>query len=166
MQMKKVITKDDKAVSPIIATILLVAITVVLAATLYTILGGYTTFLGASTPQASFVVDPVGTPTTPSYTMYIQQFGGNISLQKVQMVITTANNNVYYANLGNDLNTNANVSGLWNLTVKGSAYLTASTVVVIQGMTHATGNQNITKIKLVDLTTDGSMGSYTMSSPI
>ena len=49
--MKKVILKDDKAVSPIIATILLVAITVVLAATLYTILGGYTTFLGISTPK-------------------------------------------------------------------------------------------------------------------
>ena len=40
--MKGIITKDDEAVSPIIATILLIAITVVLAATLVTILGGFT----------------------------------------------------------------------------------------------------------------------------
>ncbi|MGP6239159.1 archaellin/type IV pilin N-terminal domain-containing protein [Cuniculiplasma sp. SKW4] len=40
--MKQVINKEDKAVSPIIATILLIAITVVLAATLVTILGGFT----------------------------------------------------------------------------------------------------------------------------
>ena len=40
--MKEIRPKEDKAVSPIIATILLIAITVVLAATLVTILGGFT----------------------------------------------------------------------------------------------------------------------------
>jgi len=40
--MKEIRSKEDKAVSPIIATILLIAITVVLAATLVTILGGFT----------------------------------------------------------------------------------------------------------------------------
>ena len=40
--MKELRPKEDKAVSPIIATILLIAITVVLAATLVTILGGFT----------------------------------------------------------------------------------------------------------------------------
>ena len=49
--MRQVISKDDKAVSPIIATILLIAITVVLAATLVTILGGFTK--GASSTAAN-----------------------------------------------------------------------------------------------------------------
>ena len=40
--MKEIRQANDKAVSPIIATILLIAITVVLAATLVTILGGFT----------------------------------------------------------------------------------------------------------------------------
>ena len=40
--MKEIRPKEDKAVSPIIATILFIAITVVLAATLVTILGGFT----------------------------------------------------------------------------------------------------------------------------
>lgn len=158
MRMKKVITKDDKAVSPIIATILLVAITVVLAATLYTILGGYTTFLGSSTPQASITVQPVGTTNDPIYTLYVQQFGGNISLNEVQMVITTTNNSVFYTNLGADLNSNANVSGLWNITVHGTAYFTASTVVVISSILPSKGTQSISKIQLVDLNTNGVMG--------
>lgn len=156
--MKKVTIKEDKAVSPIIATILLVAITVVLAATLYTILGGYTTFLGASTPQASINVDPVGTTADPVYTMYVQQFGGNISLGEVQMVITSTNNSVYYTTLGNDLNHNGNVSGLWNVTVSGSAYFTASSVVFISSILSSKGDHNISRIQLVDLDTNGVMG--------
>ncbi|MCL5794595.1 MAG: type IV pilin, partial [Candidatus Thermoplasmatota archaeon] len=39
--LKPVIQKRDEAVSPIIATILLVAITVILASTLYLALGGF-----------------------------------------------------------------------------------------------------------------------------
>jgi flagellin-like protein len=53
--MKQVINKEDKAVSPIIATILLIAITVVLAATLVTILGGFTHGAG-NTVEAAGVV--------------------------------------------------------------------------------------------------------------
>ena len=51
--MRQVISKDDKAVSPIIATILLIAITVVLAATLVTILGGFTKGASGSAATAS-----------------------------------------------------------------------------------------------------------------
>ena len=51
--MRQVISKDDKAVSPIIATILLIAITVVLAATLVTILGGFTKGASSSSATAS-----------------------------------------------------------------------------------------------------------------
>ena len=49
--MKHIIRKDDRAVSPVIATILMVAITVVLAAVLYVMVSGLITSPG-STPKA------------------------------------------------------------------------------------------------------------------
>jgi archaeal type IV pilus assembly protein PilA len=49
--MKAIIRKDEKAVSPVIATILMVAITVVLAAVLYVMVSGLITGPG-STPKA------------------------------------------------------------------------------------------------------------------
>ncbi len=49
--MKAIIRKDDQAVSPVIATILMVAITVVLAAVLYVMVSGLITSPG-STPKA------------------------------------------------------------------------------------------------------------------
>lgn len=58
--MKPVINNEDKAVSPIIATILLIAITVVLAATLVTILGGFT-HGAANTTEAAGVTTTLNT---------------------------------------------------------------------------------------------------------
>src|SRR5438309_12058808 len=49
--MKSIIRKDEAAVSPVIATILMVAITVVLAAVLYVMVSGLITGPGG-TPQA------------------------------------------------------------------------------------------------------------------
>ena len=58
--MKEIRPKEDKAVSPIIATILLIAITVVLAATLVTILGGFTHGAG-NTVEAAGVTTALST---------------------------------------------------------------------------------------------------------
>lgn len=163
--MKKVIIKDDKAVSPIIATILLVAITVVLAATLYTILGGYTTFLGSSTPQASIHLTPASNSQPPIYMLYVQQFGGNLSLNDVQLVITNTNNTPYYTTLSTDLNNpGTSLDGIWNITVYGPSYLSASSVVKIVGdgaSSHPTG---INQVQLVDMNTNGVIATYSFSS--
>lgn len=165
--MKDVIMKDDEAVSPIIATILLVAITVVLAATLYTILGGYTTFLGSSTPQASITVKEVSTGTPPIYMLYVQQFGGNISLSNVQMVVTNSNNTVFYTTLITDQSIpGTGLGGLWNITVYGPSYLSASTVVKLTGYSGATGDQSISQVQLVDMSTNGVIGSFSFSNGI
>jgi len=64
--------KKEKAVSPVIATILMVAITVVLAAAVYVLVSHYTS-VGATTPlTASLAVDNegVGHPSGASYTVY------------------------------------------------------------------------------------------------
>ena len=51
--LKPVIYEKDKGVSPIIATILLVAITVILASTLYLALGGFFSHTATAAPTAS-----------------------------------------------------------------------------------------------------------------
>ncbi len=53
--MKEIYMEKEDAVSPVIATILMVAITVVLAATVYILVSHYTT--GASTPLAASITE-------------------------------------------------------------------------------------------------------------
>jgi flagellin-like protein len=67
--MKQIIGTKDKGVSPVIATILMVAITVVLAATVYLMVSGYMT--GPSHPPLAaslFVTNTTNNPTTNGYT--------------------------------------------------------------------------------------------------
>ena len=76
--MKSIIRKDEAAVSPVIATILMVAITVVLAAVLYVMVSGLITGPGG-TPQAmgvsvgpssdgtNWIVTVLSTPTGKLY---------------------------------------------------------------------------------------------------
>ena len=52
--MKSIIRKDEAAVSPVIATILMVAITVVLAAVLYVMVSGLITPVGGTKPLVTF----------------------------------------------------------------------------------------------------------------
>ena len=52
--MSAIIRKDERAVSPVIATILMVAITVVLAAVLYVMVSGLITGPGAQKPLVTF----------------------------------------------------------------------------------------------------------------
>src|SRR5213083_538617 len=52
--MNPIIRKDEEAVSPVIATILMVAITVVLAAVLYVMVSGLLVGPGATRPQVTF----------------------------------------------------------------------------------------------------------------
>ena len=55
-QMKEVVSREDKAVSPIIATVLLVGITVTMVATAYTLLENYLPNPVARTPTAALKV--------------------------------------------------------------------------------------------------------------
>ena len=96
--------KKEKAVSPVIATILMVAITVVLAATVYILVSHYTS-VGAATPlTASLAVDNegVGHPS-----------GGKYGVSKYP---------VYYYNLTITLSTPTNLTNIANvhITVNGN----------------------------------------------
>ncbi|GGM76276.1 hypothetical protein GCM10007108_12800 [Thermogymnomonas acidicola] len=159
--MRKVITKDDEAVSPIIATILLVAITVVLAATLYTILGGYTSLLGATTPTASVEVQNSSAGDQAFYIVYVDQFSGNISLSSVDMRIIDANGSIYITHLIPDQT--YNVANTWNITVKGGDYLGATTAMTISGRATASTDPYISEIQLIDTRTNGVISTTSVS---
>ncbi len=70
--MKRIYKKKEEGVSPVIATILMVAITVVLAATVWLLVSGYT---GGSS----------STPLTMSLTYDVQQSTGNTSVFDIAM---------------------------------------------------------------------------------
>ena len=84
--MKEIRPKEDKAVSPIIATILLIAITVVLAATLVTILGGFTHGAG-NTVEAAGVTTALSTNGT-TVTASVSTSSQTITISQVSFTLT------------------------------------------------------------------------------
>ena len=131
--MKQIMTKDDKAVSPIIATILLIAITVVLAATLVTILGGFThgasgTAATANVPTQLATSSSTGTSVFANVTAFSAT---NVSSSKISVTLTvTAGGKTftYTGNLGSTSLANASSSTTNTFTQKTPpAFFTAGT---------------------------------------
>ena len=84
--MKEIRPKEDKAVSPIIATILLIAITVVLAATLVTILGGFTH--GAGNTVESAGVSPALSGNGTTITATVDSSSQTLNNTQISFVLT------------------------------------------------------------------------------
>ena len=84
--MKEIRPKEDKAVSPIIATILLIAITVVLGATLVTILGGFTHGV-SNTVETAGVTSHI---TKTDISFNVSSSSSNISLSSITITLTNA----------------------------------------------------------------------------
>ncbi len=83
--------KKEKAVSPVIATILMVAITVVLAATVYILVSHYTS-VGATTPlTASLAVDNEGTGQPSGSTSPVYYYNLTITLSTPVNLTNMAN---------------------------------------------------------------------------
>ncbi|PYB68266.1 type IV pilin [Thermoplasma sp. Kam2015] len=151
--------RQDKAVSPIIATILLIAITIVLAATLYSLLGGYVSLISAPTPQASMTITNQTQQNSNDgvYTIYISGVNQNISLSKVTLEFQSSNGNVTEIPL-----TQGTIeTQYWKVTVNGPDYLSALTVITISSLPN-NGNPFIKFVKLVDTVTDGTIASQSV----
>ena len=84
--MKEIRPKEDKAVSPIIATILLIAITVVLAATLVTILGGFTH--GAGNTVESAGVSPALSGNGTTITATVDSSSQTLNNTQISFILT------------------------------------------------------------------------------
>ena len=179
--MKQIINKEDKAVSPIIATILLIAITVVLAATLYTVLGGFTKGLSSGNPTASISF----VETSPfNYSLSVNSVSGNVSLSIVDLQVF---NGTYTASInlgtpvksgtmtGLGLNTSKGKytfsgTGVLNYTINngGSKYLTPTTSISLtnnNSITSGIGKVSITSIILKDISTNSALTTSTPPSP-
>ena len=89
--MKSVIRKDEAAVSPVIATILMVAITVVLAAVLYVMVSGLINPIGGTKPLVEFSsVDQAASPGNATFSVLsASQTNAPVSY-KVNLQIGTA----------------------------------------------------------------------------
>ena len=176
-KMKQIINKEDKAVSPIIATILLIAITVVLAATLYTVLGGFTKGLSSGNPTASisFVES-----SPDNYSLSVNSISGNVSLSSVVLQVFngtysgsinlgTAPVNGNITGLGAASNTHSLNNVTYIINKGGSKYLTPTTSVSLandQGQAHIRwGNVTITSIILKDISTNSALTTSTPPSP-
>ena len=176
--MKQIINKEDKAVSPIIATILLIAITVVLAATLYTVLGGFTKGLSSGNPTAS--ISFIETSTN-NYSISVNSVSGNVSLSSVVLQVFNGTE-TGSINLGTSPHTTTYITLSpaksnhlvgYNLSNGGSNYLSPTTSISLTDIYSSTkqtngftnGNVTITSIILKDISTNSALTTSTPPSP-
>src|SRR5437867_12462500 len=109
--MHSIIRKDERAVSPVIATILMVAFTVVLAAVLYVMVSGLITPVGGNKPLVTFSTVTKVNAVTWTFSVASAQPSVSQSNYKVNFGIGTNTGTV--ANMGAS---NANVT----ITVAGA----------------------------------------------
>ena len=134
--MKEIRPKEDKAVSPIIATILLIAITVVLAATLVTILGGFTHSAKNTFGDASATVTETNVSASPSSLAYdlnlsISSFSGSsVSNSHVTATVTFSDGGT----ISFVLSSSSSISSLGNITSikSSSSSFTSGTVYLLK----------------------------------
>lgn len=160
--MKEIVLRKDKAVSPIIATILLIAITVTLASTLYSIVGGYFSNAPVLTPHANIAVvnmtkigaNGVG---TGSYIVYIESVSENVSLSYVRMMVTLNTGNISTIPLLSIGSTGINLTAhiVANMS-KGSTYLSPLDFISIR---ENNAHQFVTRIAFIDTASSGVIAS-------
>lgn len=161
--MKEVVCREDKAVSPIIATVLLVGITVTMVATAYTLLENYLPNPTAQTPTAALklVYDShlTGSTYSGNYSLYINSLNGNVSVTDVNMLVTFSNNSVTEVSLQNVYASGNQLvySSTMNISLQSSSgYINSASMV---SLTLHKSSSYITRIALVDTLTNGAIAS-------
>lgn len=92
MQIKNLFD-DDRAVSPVIGVILMVAITVILAAVIGTFVLGLGDSLSETSPQATYDWEQTETANADNFTATVQHTGGdNIDQSAIRLTLNPAGN--------------------------------------------------------------------------
>ena len=176
--LKPVLYDKDKAVSPIIATILLVAITVILASTLYLALGGFFSHVGTTTPSASISVSgnsttsPASTPGkfTTYYSVTVGGPSAPVAWSSTGFSVTLSDGSsgslTYTAGSSSSSTTWVGTIGSNTVTITASSDLSGNAVtqtlsISIATSTSATSAVYLTSISYVDTASSGGgvMGS-------
>src|SRR3989441_1989960 len=133
--MKSIIRKDEAAVSPVIATILMVAITVVLAAVLYVMVSGLLTPTGQGPRVMGVNIGRSGDGT--NWTLLITSTPSGLTTAAVKLQITTSGGLTSL----NPTAFSALTSGAWN-TNKAQFVGTGGTTIV-RSEEHTSGLQSL-----------------------
>ena len=173
--LKPVLYDKDKAVSPIIATILLVAITVILASTLYLALGGFFSHTTTATPTVSVGATNQTVSKGQGYE-YVISFGSptsTVSLSSVVLKVTFNNGTVAsigpLSSLSNPYGEGSTSAVLYVNSSATTGNLGPSVTVILQPGALNVGNTagvafGITSIQVVDTGTNGGvMGTASVS---
>ena len=143
--------REDEAVSPVIATILLVAITVVLAATLYVMVIG---FGGNSTNQT-----PVGEVTMSSITdgfrFTFTPFNPETTWSDIYFILTASNVSISFTNL-----TTAELTSTSPPQTQCLGSRPLGTLKVFMNVTDLAGNGKVNQGDSFTLTTSGGVFSH------
>ena len=108
--MHPLIRKDETAVSPVIATILMVAITVVLAAVLYVMVSGLITPVGGNKPLVTF--SPVSKVNGVTWTFSVASAQPSVAQSNYKVNFGIGTNTGTVANMGaNNANVTVTVTG-------------------------------------------------------
>ena len=162
--------KKDKAVSAIIGTILIVAITVVLAATLYAVLGGFGGLIGKPTPTASMSVSVSGTGASGSlfnYTLTFTSVSSALVISDVQVKIVESSGSVYSQTFNAPASSTDSFVASSPITGSGYDFSAIGLTTPTGGMNFNTeifisaGTVSITSISLIDTSTGGTIASAT-----
>ncbi|MBX0323891.1 type IV pilin N-terminal domain-containing protein [Halomicroarcula sp. F13] len=119
----KALINDDDAVSPVIGVILMVAITVILAAVIASFVLGLGDQAQQTTPQASFSFDyessshSLGGTTYDGYLDVTHDGGDSISIDEVYIRGSGSNTTDSWANIGSSTSTNSEVAAGNSLTL-------------------------------------------------
>src|SRR5436309_2054691 len=150
MKNVRLVRKDESAVSPVIATILMVAITVVLAAVLYVMVSGLLTGPGGG-PQtigvqrqdtsSNWVLSIVTVPSTHALTTttFLMRWPSNSSVanppgQATLQTLKTASGGVQYLPVGGASQTDLRVSDVITIS-KTLSYTTGMPITITDGQT-------------------------------
>ncbi len=150
MKNVRLVRKDESAVSPVIATILMVAITVVLAAVLYVMVSGLLTGPGGG-PQtigvqrqdtsSNWVLSIVTVPSTHALTTttFLMRWPSNSSVanppgQATLQTLKTTSGGVHYLPVGGAAQTELKVSDVITIS-KTLSYTTGMSITIADGQT-------------------------------
>ncbi|MEM0157799.1 MAG: archaellin/type IV pilin N-terminal domain-containing protein [Thermoplasmataceae archaeon] len=163
----KFVFRKDRAVSPIIATILLVAITVTLVSTAYTLISGYIPSPSSPTPTANLYIENLTSGSAGNingtYGVSLSSVNGNISLGSVVILIIMQNGTVIEQNLGSVLQVGQIQleSNTLTINMTGNEPYLSSTTEILVSLTSSSGY--ISYMALKDLITGGTIGSATVT---
>ncbi len=142
-----VIEKKDKAVSPIIATILLVAITVILASTLYLALTGFFTTSTSGTPTVGISAKNVTSGTAAfKYTITISNPSSSTIAWSATTWILKVGSSTYTLTYSS---TNAN----WSMSAINTGALTGDTVYMSAGSGNYVAGGDVLSLTITGTTT-------------